>query len=284
MKNELIKISDYQVLIEEGFVKETKLQSPNEIIGIVYYLSGEVLINIERDNKVLSFKKQKGMMSSFYNHQDNIVNQYQNPNSELKKVSIFLSRKKLETLIEKEQILKTNQKLKNVINPQEYFVSGFTGNIDPLTQMALEQIINNKFTGIPKELFLEGQTIGLIANFLHSVNKENNKTDRIRPNADKLHHAKEILLEQMDSPPNLKELAKLTGLNTYKLKTGFKELFGMPVFKFLQGKRLEKAFELIENKNMTIQEAAWYVGYESIGSFTNAFKEKFGIRPSDINK
>ena len=63
----------------------------------------------------------------------------------------------------------------------------------------------------------------------------------------------------MDSPPSLKELAKLIGLNTYKLKTGFKELFGIPVFKYLQGKRLEKAFELIENKNMPIRKDMEYV-------------------------
>lgn len=89
-------------------------------------------------------------------------------------------------------------------------------------------------------------------------------------------------MEQMDAPPSLTELSKLTGMNTFKLKTGFKELFGLPVFKYLQEKRLEKAFELIENKEMNIQEVAWFVGYESLGSFSNAFKNKFGLRPTEI--
>jgi len=56
------------------------------------------------------------------------------------------------------------------------------------------------------------------------------------------------------------------------------------VYKYLQNKRLEKAYELLENNELTVQETAWYVGYESLGSFSNAFYKKFGYRPSEIRK
>ena len=99
---------------------------------------------------------------------------------------------------------------------------------------------------------------------------------------DKLYMAKEILLNNLDNPPSLSELSRQIGLNSYNLKKNFKELFGVPVFKYLQNERLKTAHELIRNQEATVQEAAWHVGYDSLSSFSNAFEKKFGYRPSQI--
>lgn len=283
MKKELLKIRDYSILIEEGFsAEESVIKMPEEVIGMVYYLSGEVFINIKHNQVQHEFVKSKGTISSFYSHSENHIFQKQHPGTELKKVSIFLSRTKLQSLIQEDDKLAKNPKVRGIIEPTDYFVSGEQHKINPFTQNILRQFFTHKFTGVPRELFLEGQVIGLIADYLSLMQHE--KRSMAKPSFDKLHQAREILLEQIDSPPSLAELSKLSGLNTYKLKTGFKELFGMPVYKYLQEKRLDKAFELIENNAMSIQEVAWYVGYESLGSFSNAFKLRFGIRPTDVKK
>ncbi len=77
-------------------------------------------------------------------------------------------------------------------------------------------------------------------------------------------------------------MANRIGTNTNKLKIEFKAQFGVPVFKYLQNERLKKAYNLIKNEQKTIQEAAWAVGYDSLGSFSNAFEKKFGYRPSQV--
>ena len=99
---------------------------------------------------------------------------------------------------------------------------------------------------------------------------------------EKLYQVKEILIQNLDAPPSLSELSKKIGLNTYNLKKNFKELFGVPVFKYLQNERLTKAHDMIKNNDATVQEAAWHVGYDSLSSFSNAFSKKFGYRPSEI--
>jgi len=101
---------------------------------------------------------------------------------------------------------------------------------------------------------------------------------------EKLYEAKEILAKNLDAPPSLSELSKQIGLNSFKLKKNFKELFGVPVFKYLQNQRLAKAYELLRSGNVTIQEAAWNVGYDSLSSFSNAFSKKYGFRPSEIKQ
>ena len=105
------------------------------------------------------------------------------------------------------------------------------------------------------------------------------KTER-----EKLYEAKEILSNNLDTPPSLNELSKIIGLNTFKLKKDFKELFGVPVFKYLQNERMNKAHDLIRTNEATVQEAAWHVGYDSLSSFSNAFTKKFGFRPSEIRQ
>lgn len=57
--------------------------------------------------------------------------------------------------------------------------------------------------------------------------------------------SEDILLERMAEPPSLLELSRLIGLNDYKLKTGFKEMYGTTVFGYLREQRLEKAYRLL---------------------------------------
>ena len=99
---------------------------------------------------------------------------------------------------------------------------------------------------------------------------------------EKVNQAEEILVSDLENPPSLTELAHRIGVNTNKLKIEFKAQFGVPVFKYLQNERLKTAYNLIKNENNTIQEAAWAVGYDSLGSFSNAFEKKFGYRPSQV--
>ncbi len=99
---------------------------------------------------------------------------------------------------------------------------------------------------------------------------------------EKLLQAKSILINNLENPPSLTDLSKEIGLNTYTLKKEFKELFGVPVFKYLQNERLTRAHKMISNEDATVQEAAWQVGYDSLSSFSNAFAKKFGYRPSQI--
>ena len=109
------------------------------------------------------------------------------------------------------------------------------------------------------------------------------KTEKIKTHErEKLNLAKDILLQNIDNPPSLNEISKEIGLNTFKLKKEFKAFFGVPVFKYIQNERLTLAHNMIRNQELTVQEAAWHVGYDSLSSFSNAFEKKFGYRPSQI--
>jgi AraC family transcriptional activator of pyochelin receptor len=97
-------------------------------------------------------------------------------------------------------------------------------------------------------------------------------------------YAREYIMSHLEAPPSLSELAKIIGINEYKLKRGFKEIFNNTVFGYLSDARLEIAKnDLLENKS-TASEIASELGYSSVQHFSNAFKKKFGLSPNKLKR
>lgn len=95
----------------------------------------------------------------------------------------------------------------------------------------------------------------------------------------KIKNAKDYILQHMEAPPTLKELARLMGLNEYQLKAGFKEIYGNTVFGFLLDHKLDSARVLLDSMKFQVAEVAYKIGYTNPSHFIAAFKKKFGVTP-----
>jgi AraC family transcriptional regulator, transcriptional activator of the genes for pyochelin and ferripyochelin receptors len=284
MKNTSYMTKDFLILTEnfkldKNIVKEVSLAK--EMIGFVFYASGSISINVSIDKKKKKYLKQAGIASSFYYAPfNNTTIQHEIASDKpINKLSLFIEPNKLKQIVGEEQTLE------NILNPKAPFVGGNSISLNPDMYSAIGKIMNCEFIGTSKTLMLESQAFELLANYLHQLNIQKVTQQKLTAaDIDKLHFIKELLHSQIESPPTLNELAKISGLNTFKLKNGFKELFGLPVYQYIKNEKLKLAFKAIQEKYYTVQEAAWMTGYTSLGSFSNAFYEKFGIRPSSIQK
>ncbi|WPQ61826.1 AraC family transcriptional regulator [Chitinophaga sancti] len=101
---------------------------------------------------------------------------------------------------------------------------------------------------------------------------------------EKLHYAAGILARSYQEPPSLEELANKAQLNEYKLKAGFKQLYGTSVLNYALNLRLEQAQQMIKDTDKTISEIAYELGYAHSQHFQRAFKKKFGITPNSFRK
>lgn len=99
-----------------------------------------------------------------------------------------------------------------------------------------------------------------------------------------IYHAREYVLSHLDQPPGLSELARIVGINEYKLKRGFKEVFGNTVFGFIAETRLEMAKNYLLEDGISISQIASDLGYSSLPHFSYAFKKKFGMSPAKLLK
>ena len=96
-----------------------------------------------------------------------------------------------------------------------------------------------------------------------------------------LHFARQILDESRKSP-SLGDLARRVGVNRNKLAVGFKHVFGMTVGTYHRELRLERAYERLRDSDITIGRVADEAGYRDAGSFSKAFKLRYGVLPSDV--
>ncbi|WP_189597192.1 helix-turn-helix transcriptional regulator [Paenibacillus elgii] len=160
--------------------------------------------------------------------------------------------------------------------------------IDPAVQVILWQILRCPYPKEIRNLYIEAKVMELLSIYFYyricqAVCGLKDKPSILRgDDAEKIHVAQQFLLQHMENPPSLIELARQVGLNDFKLKAGFKELFGTTVFGYLREKRLEKAFCLLQQGQLNISEVAYSVGYSNSGYFAGAFKEKYGLKPSQV--
>jgi AraC-like DNA-binding protein len=94
--------------------------------------------------------------------------------------------------------------------------------------------------------------------------------------------ARRIMLERMDRPPSLLQLSRMVGLNDYKLKVGFKEMYGNTVFGYLREQRMELALKLLQAGKSNVIEVSCAVGYSNPSHFAETFRKKFGVNPSAL--
>jgi len=180
---------------------------------------------------------------------------------------------KLLQLIESEDVQRFHQSL---------------GKITPAMQLALQQILNCPYQGMTKRMYLESKTLELLAMQFSQwgeVKQQSNSTHTLRADdLERVHYAKEILINHWENPPSLLELTRQVGLNDYKLKQGFRQVFGTSVFGYLQQYRLELAKEFLAAEELSIAGVAQRVGYVSQSHFCYLFKRQFGITPKCYQK
>jgi len=152
----------------------------------------------------------------------------------------------------------------------------------PAMQAVLEQVLHCPFQGLTRQIYLEGKCWELIALKLDQLATESPPValkQLNRDDIDRIHEAKAILTRHWQTPPSLLELARQVGLNDYKLKLGFRQVFGTTAFGYLWHYRMEQARQLLIEGQYNIKEVSTLVGYAKQSNFAAAFRKKYGMNP-----
>ena len=91
------------------------------------------------------------------------------------------------------------------------------------------------------------------------------------------------ILTHLDTPlPNIKELAKLFGSNTFSLQDGFRYYFNTSIYHFYNEQRLKKAHDLLQQTTLSVKAIGYMTGFNDYPTFYKAFKKYFGYTPSEV--
>ena len=156
--------------------------------------------------------------------------------------------------------------------------------ITPKMQSILSEIKNADSKGYLKRLFLETKAIELFIAQLEQAENLNKPLPSClnKKDIEKLYAVKEFIEQNILQNHSLASLSRKVGLNEFKLKKGFKELFGTTVFSYLNSLRMHYAKELILEGKKLVAETAVILGYSESHHFATAFKKYFGYSPGQL--
>ena len=154
--------------------------------------------------------------------------------------------------------------------------------VSPAMAVILSQIINYNLHPSIKELYMRAKVYELMALYFNKGGESDMGNCPFlvdEDNLSRIRQAKEIMIAQMAEPPTLTELSEQIGLPLKKLKEGFKQVYGEPVFGFLFEYKMDYARKMLESGQYNVNEVGHRVGYSTSSHFIAAFKKKYGTTP-----
>jgi len=89
---------------------------------------------------------------------------------------------------------------------------------------------------------------------------------------------------QLTQFPSIESLSRTAMMSSTKLKTRFKQLYGMKLYEFYNRNRLEQAREMLRTGDFSVKEVGTNIGFSNLSNFAKAFKKEFGILPKEVLK
>jgi AraC-like DNA-binding protein len=92
----------------------------------------------------------------------------------------------------------------------------------------------------------------------------------------------QVMLDRPETPHSLHSLAIVAGMSRSSFAAHFAQAFERPPMEFLKVIRLRRAAKLLAVEGLPVKTLAARVGYDSRSHFSRAFKDFYGVSPSEF--
>jgi AraC-like DNA-binding protein len=96
--------------------------------------------------------------------------------------------------------------------------------------------------------------------------------------------AKKVIDTDISRHFSIASLAETSGIGATGLKRGFKQLYGLGLFAYLQKQRMLQAAALLTDTDKTIKQITRLTGFRDRSNFTTAFSSYYGTPPGRYRK
>ena len=90
--------------------------------------------------------------------------------------------------------------------------------------------------------------------------------------------------EHLADEISLTSLARLAQLSPFHFSRAFKESLGMPPYRYLTSRRIDRAKVLLAERKLSVTEIGLDVGFSETSSFTSAFRKLTGETPTEYRR
>lgn len=151
----------------------------------------------------------------------------------------------------------------------------------------LQEILNRPDTAnIDEQPFIQNRIMMILERFFSWMYEEMTRNPRLAKIAnddiERIRAVEVHLLKDLAKAPGIDELARKAAMSATRLKTLFRQVYGIPPYEYFQQHRMMRARQLLRDSSLSIQDIGRSLGYSNMSNFTLAFRKVFGVNPSEI--
>lgn len=94
-----------------------------------------------------------------------------------------------------------------------------------------------------------------------------------------IYRVRNAIAASLDKALPVKELAQLSGMNEFKLRKLFKQVFGKGLYPYFQHLRMQEAARLLKEERLSVSETGYRFGFTNLSHFGRLFEKHLGIKP-----
>jgi AraC-like DNA-binding protein len=158
--------------------------------------------------------------------------------------------------------------------------------IYPSLQKIMDEIVTESVDETFELFFLRIKAEELVCRLLMELEKRDEKHLYALNIHDiqNIYKVKEQMLEHLETPTVINELAVYANMSPSKLKRLFKQIFGNSIFSYYQEFRMKEAARLLKEEKLTVSDVGYKLGFINLSHFSRVFKEHIGIKPKQYSR
>jgi AraC-like DNA-binding protein len=133
-------------------------------------------------------------------------------------------------------------------------------------------------------LFVKSRAYQLICSFFSKalLKVESPKQKQKIQNYEQIVLAEAMLIQQLQKPPRIVEIARQVNMSASSLLRQFKQMYGKSLHEYYTGKKMEMARRMVMENKMTIKKLAESLGYKQASHFIETFTKYHGYSPGSL--
>jgi AraC-like DNA-binding protein len=158
--------------------------------------------------------------------------------------------------------------------------------IFPSLQKIVDEIVTESVDEAFELFFLRIKAEELVCRLLMELEKRDEK-HLVALNIndiESIYIVKAQMLEHLETPPVIKELAVCANMSPSKLKRLFRQIFGNSIFSYYQGFRMKEAARLLKVGKLSVTEVGYQLGFTNLSHFSRVFKNHIGMKPKQYSR
>lgn len=149
----------------------------------------------------------------------------------------------------------------------------------------LNQVLYNPYSGSMQTVYREIKAMEFMLLLLSQDTIDVTPAMHLtRRHINAIEQSRIIMDEAFDQHLNIATLSEQTGMTEFKLKAGFRKIFGISIFEYFLQTRMRVARDLLLQTDKPIKEIALLTGYSSKQSFLHAFKKFYHDTPGSYRR